>query len=221
MARILTGVILFFITNTFTAFAQNEFMQIDYAEMERFVKDERIEYDLLLTRFEQGDPTLSKEEVAQIYYGFPFTDEYNSFALYMNIDKAYSKNDFATALPLIKEELKKNPLSLSLLIKAMTCSIALKDPDLQSFLENTSLRYQQIIQAILATGNGTSTETAYKVICVSDEYEIIFKPLQAKSIQQQATLENKYDVFNVKLPTGKTKIFFDISISFRHLQQLQ
>ena len=98
MARILTGVILFFITNTFTAFAQNEFMQIDYAEMERFVKDERIEYDLLLTRFEQGDPTLSKEEVAQIYYGFPFTDEYNSFALYMNIDKAYSKNDFATAL---------------------------------------------------------------------------------------------------------------------------
>ena len=79
MARILTGVILFFITNTFTAFAQNEFMQIDYAEMERFVKDERIEYDLLLTRFEQGDPTLSKEEVAQIYYGFPFTDEYNSY----------------------------------------------------------------------------------------------------------------------------------------------
>ncbi|MBC8601150.1 DUF4919 domain-containing protein [Parabacteroides acidifaciens] len=221
MARILMGVILFFITNTFTAFAQNEFMQIDYAEMERFVKDERIEYDLLLTRFEQGDPTLSKEEVAQIYYGFPFTDEYNSFALYMNIDKAYSKNDFATALPLIKQELKRNPLSLSLLIKAMTCSIALKDPDLQSFLENTSLRYQQIIQAILATGNGASTETAYKVICVSDEYEIIFKPLQAKSIQQQATLENKYDVFNVKLPTGKTKIFFDISISFRHLQQLQ
>ena len=96
----------------------------------------------------------------------------------------------------------------------MTCGLALKDPELQSFLDNASLRYQQIIQAILATGNGSSKETAYKVICVSDEYEIIFKPLQVKSIQQQTTLENKYDVFNVKLPGGKAKIFFDISISF-------
>lgn len=210
----LTGVIVFFIINTFAALAQNEFMPIDYEEMKQFVKNERTEYDLLFTRFEQGDPTLSQEEVARIYYGFPFTEKYNSFALYMNIDKAYAKNDFAAALPLIEQELKKNPVSLSLLIKAMTCCLSLKDPDLQSFLDNASLRYQQITQAILATGNGTSKETAYKVICVSDEYEIIFKPLQATSIQQQSTLENKYDVFKVKLPTGKTKIFFDISISF-------
>lgn len=214
MVKILTGTILFYIINTFAAFAQNEFMQVDYAQMEQFVKNERTEYDLLLTRFKQGDPTLSKEEVAQIYYGFPFTEEYNSFPFYTNIDKAYVKNDFVAAFPLIKQELKKNPVSLSLLIKAITCCLALKDPDLQSFLDNASLCYQQIIQTILATGNGNSKETAYKVICVSDEYEIIFKPLRAKSIQQQATLENKYDVFNVKLPRGKTKLFFDISISF-------
>lgn len=214
MVRILMGVILLYIINTFTASAQNESIQVDYGQMEQFVKNERTEYDLLLTRFEQGDPTLSKEEVTQIYYGFPFTEEYNSFAFYTKIDKAYAKNDFAVALPLIKQELKKNPVSLSLLIKAVTCGLALKDPELQSFLDNASLRYQQIIQAILATGNGSSKETAYKVICVSDEYEIIFKPLQVKSIQQQTTLENKYDVFNVKLPGGKAKIFFDISISF-------
>lgn len=214
MKKILTGIVLFYLFNTFAAFSQNEFMQVDYAQMEQFVKNERTEYDLLLTRFEQGDPTLSKEEVAQIYYGFPFTEEYISFPFYTKIDKAYVKNDFVAAFPLIKQELKKNPVSLSLLIKAITCCLALKDPELQSFRDNASLRYQQIIQAILATGNGSSKDTAYKVICVSDEYEIIFKPLQVESIQQQATLENKYDVFKVKLPNGKTKLFFDISISF-------
>lgn len=214
MEKILTGIILFYLFNTFAAFSQNEFMQVDYAQMEQFVKNERTKYDLLLTRFEQGDPTLSKEEVAQIYYGFPFTEEYNSFPFYTKIDKAYVKNDFEAAFPLIKQELKKNPVSLSLLIKAITCCLALKDPELQSFRDNASLRYQQIIQAILATGNGSSKDTAYKVICVSDEYEIIFKPLRVESIQQQATLENKYDVFKVKLPNGNTKLFFDISISF-------
>jgi len=82
-------------------------------------------------------------------------------------------------------------------------------------------RYRAIRKVIEYSGNGLTPETAFKVIYVSDEYDIMYDYFEIPKIQRQ-TLEGSCDKFDVT-PSDYCKVKevnFDISRKLFRQQQL-
>ncbi|MBK6263397.1 DUF4919 domain-containing protein, partial [Marivirga sp. S37H4] len=82
--------------------------------------------------------------------------------------------------------------------------------------ESEWLKYQSRFRAlrklIVYSGNGLSTETAFKVIYVSDEYNILYDYFEISKIHDQ-TLVGFCDKFVVEPSEyyNASEVFFDIS----------
>jgi hypothetical protein len=70
--------------------------------------------------------------------------------------------------------------------------------------------FHGLIQSILETGAGTSKGSAFKVISVSEEYDVL-RVLRAELVNQ--TLDPPYDVMTVKIDSEEMTLYFDVSIS--------
>ena len=80
-------------------------------------------------------------------------------------------------------------------------------------------RYDRVLQAILASGNGMSKKTAFVVNSGSDEKEVL-RYLELEVIGQ--ALEDYYEIFTVAQPNGKgvEKIYFCIKKPMEKLEEL-
>jgi hypothetical protein len=82
-------------------------------------------------------------------------------------------------------------------------------------------RYRAIRKVIVYSGNGLTSETAFKVIYVSDEYDILYDYFEIPKIQRQI-LEGSCDKFDIT-PSDYYKVkvvYFDISRKLIRQQQL-
>lgn len=164
-----------------TCFAQNdEYLVPDYKRIEKAVskKSSDFYYPRLMERYLAGDTTLGIEEKHHLYYGFVFDDRY----------APYASSDHKAAL---NEVLEKDSLDRIdyLRIEELTDSALIENPfDFRSLNyqlyaldklgtdEKFNVRLMQYItisDALMASGDGKSIETAFYVTHVSHEYDLL------------------------------------------------
>lgn len=130
------------------------------------------------------------------------------------------------AISTVKELLKTYPGSISAtgalsdMFKALIAASPPNRPDLTTKLQEIQSKYYKdydgLLQSILASGDGKSPATAYKVISVKEEYATI-SHLGHKKISQRLLNQNNkaYDAIEVKDDSGaELTIYFDVTPLF-------
>jgi hypothetical protein len=172
-ASILFTLIFFSIS---TDLVGQKISNIDFDSIKLQTKDStsRYYYPKLTQRFLELDTTLFLEDLVMIYYGYVFTDEYNPFA---NPDKneakfmaLYEKAKFKKAIPYGQKALFDNPVNLNILIKLSFCYRMLGDKFKTTMYAKL---YFDLLYTISQSGDGKSVETAYVIINIDDEIELI------------------------------------------------
>ncbi|MDR3219848.1 MAG: DUF4919 domain-containing protein [Dysgonamonadaceae bacterium] len=203
---------LFLIFSCQIVFAQDE-LTIDYDAIKLQVENENSNYfyPKLLGRFNSFDETLTLKEYALIYYGFSFQNDYlKQQPNEAIIDTLLKSENYEQLVTECAKILKKNPVSLKANNNMGFALFKLNKPE--SEWEKYQNRYRAIRKVIVLSGNGLSCETAFKVIYVSDEYNMIYSYFDIEKIYEQS-LVNLCDKFEVEKSEyyQANEIFFDIS----------
>jgi len=194
---------------------------IDFDEIKLVIQDSSsiYYYPLLIERFYQSNSYLLENEYKYIYYGSVFSDGYNPYGLSDNNEKKFRElfrqSKFDEAIPYGQEVIRKNPINIQILRLLTTCYHEISD---KSNAEKYVKMLFPLLNVIYGSGDGSSVSTAYVVVMVSDEYEIISS--LGLTIKNRRTLyEQQTDVFKISSigqnpPKGQKKIkklFFNVS----------
>ncbi|MDR0865095.1 MAG: DUF4919 domain-containing protein [Candidatus Symbiothrix sp.] len=187
----------------------------DYDRIKEAIQDSSsiFFYPQLMARFELSDPTLTEEEYKHLYYGYLFQEDYKPFRISpeeKEMEKYYnkvilSKKDYDKIIQLATSALSKYPFDLRQM-NFLAYVYHLKGDE--TLAMQTANKLNAIREVILSSGNGQTCETAYHVISINDEYDILkFFQLEIKSRGAKAGC----DYFSLK---KKSDIYFDISQFF-------
>jgi tetratricopeptide (TPR) repeat protein len=212
-------IILFYITFSYgISFAQQE-LHIRFSEIKSKVEDVNSAsyYPKLLKRFNDFDSNLTVEENALIYYGFSFQEDYLKNKPSEEQLRTFVDNkDYENVIKEAQKILEKNPVSLSANNELAYALFKLGKPEIE--WKKYQKRYRDIRKVISLSGNGSSCENAFKVIYVSDEYNMIYDYFEIPKVSRQG-LSGLCDRFINEVGEfyKATEIYFDASRSLiRH-----
>lgn len=213
-------VTLFFIIIAGSAIAQNNFRPINRDSVKLAVTDTTKEtyYPKLLQRFNQLDTTLTLDDYRLIYYGFVFQDNYK--AMFNDkegeISMLAGRKKYDKALEECNSVLEQMPVGLKPNFYKGLLLYQMAENDSAKRFAN---RYKMLLNAVLSSGDGLTCETGFRAICISDEYNILrnylrkSNPLHITAYPCDKFKISKSDLFNART------IYFDISESFRYLEE--
>jgi len=190
-------------------------LDIDYQAVEDFVKKNPAAYQALMERFLKDPDSLSKEEAANLYYGFAFTKEYDPLRVDFLTEprRLYREGKMQEAYDICKKELQLAPVSLSLLwtISQIAGELGRKEESTKYYSMFMVLYY-----AVTASGNGYSKENAIKVIYISDEYAIFRDMMSLKKVGYEF-VEGGYDHMTLDRGNkGETiTLWFDANLDYK------
>ncbi|MGI4869620.1 MAG: DUF4919 domain-containing protein [Janthinobacterium lividum] len=198
-------------------------IDFDSIKVETTAANSRYYHAALLKRFQEADTTLTRHDFQCLYYGQVFTKQY---ALYGGAGQndfmaLYNREEFAKAIPQGEKLLAAAPLDLKLLFKLLVCYHQLGD---RAHARQYAQRYFPMLRTIMASGDGQSRETAYVVVAVPDEYQVL-RELNLASGKQ--ALVGHTDVLTVTplddngKPTGgkESQLYFDVTQSLAALSR--
>lgn len=215
--------ILAFILSMSILLKAQEGLKIDYSEIKAKVEDKNSStyYPILLQRFNDFDSTLTIDEYALIYYGFSFQDAYlKNQPDERALNKLQKEENYEGLILEAKKILSVNPVSL----KANDCLIyALQETGRpETEWKKYQDRFRAIRRVIASSGNGMSCESAYKVIYVSDEYNMIYTYFDVEKVHSQklSGLCDQFEVDPTEYLPSKV-VFFDISRKLLRQEELR
>lgn len=217
-----TILLLIFITICFQTKAQDELI-INYSEIKEKIENPNSSnyYPNLLKRFNDFDKELKLEEFALIYYGFSFQDDYLKSQLgEMELSKLMENGKYDELISACEKYLTINPVSLK--ANDLMAYSLYKQNRPESEWKKYQDRYRALRKVIVYSGNGLSCETAFKVISVSDEYDILYAYFDIEKIKKQS-LVGLCDKFEIS-PSDYYQsdiIFFDISQKLIQTEKLK
>ena len=176
---------LLFIFISTIIFGQNK-LEINYESIKTTIENSESEYyyPKLLKRFNEFDSKLTNEEYALIYYGFSFQKDYlKNKPDDKNLSKLSKANDYEAIVKECENILKKNPVSLKANNEMGYALYKLGKPEAE--WEKYQNRYRAIRKVIVYSGDGLSEETAFKVIYVEDEYNMLYNYFEISKIYKQ------------------------------------
>lgn len=200
--------------------AQEDFTAPDMAVIEQVTKDASspFYFDRLMEKYLNGDAELSIEESRHLYYGYVFqpgyvptdTSSYNNRLAEVLSRNSFSASDYADIVLYSDELLKEDPFNL----RALNAKMLVYAQQDKSEEYKKVARQRRVVQdAIISTGDGMSENSAYYVIKVAHEYDILpflgfsfasedKKLLKNKTVNSLSLGQNKF---------GIDKIYFNIS----------
>jgi len=200
----------------------------DYKKIESVISDKNSKwfYPKLFDRYDKYDTTLTNEEFVFLYYGFLYQDAFSPYGLSDYSDslrrmlnkETLTSYDYDTIIRYEKLVLKKFPFNLRDL---NILAYAYKQKDEFDSVNFIVYRLDNLINTILSTGNGEKEKTAWHVISISHEYDILNvlgykfdgeQSLTTKGCDYLKVQENKLDIkgfyFDVnKLLQAELKLF--------------
>ena len=177
-------------------------LKISKSEIESTVRNQPQKLKSLTDRFASGDSTLSREEVATVYFGTAMMPGFNPGAKYTDVENAYSASNFEEALRLIDNALASDPPNLALPFKRYGAASGLGKADRAAGFQK---RLLGICEVIFGSGMGVSDASPYIVARPSDRDEFIAKYLQPVKITGSATLGD-IDAVKMKLDGVKDEV---------------
>ncbi|MBK6267456.1 DUF4919 domain-containing protein, partial [Marivirga sp. S37H4] len=159
--------ILFFYGISLLSYGQNE-IEIHFDTIKSKIENKKADtyYPKLIKRFNDFDTTLTLDDYALIYYGFSFQDDYiKNKPDETELKSALESNNYGKVIKGCQKILDKNPVSLFANNNMGFALYKLDRPE-SEWLKYQS-RFRALRKLIVYSGNGLSTETAFKVIYVS------------------------------------------------------
>ena len=195
----------------------------DYKKIGKEIKNKKsvYYYPVLMQRFLEADSSFTLEEKRHLYFGYTFQPGYSPYAIkpYQDSIRAVNQkdtlmeSDYRMLLGFADSLLVDDPFNL----RALNVKLFVYDhgADMHSFFL-TIQRMNAIFDAILSSGDGTSKKTAFYVIAVSHEYDVL--DFIGFDFGGQQSLIEHYDYLTVKENQyGIDGLFFDISPCLKHL----
>lgn len=208
-------------------FAGNgQFEKPDYKKIGEAVKDKQSKfyYPGLFSRYEKADTTLTSEELRYVYYGYFFSKSYSVFgpsdyrdSLAAVIKKdSLGPEDHRKVLQYEKKILASDPFSLrDLNMMAQACILM---ADTLGANQN-AVKIQMVVVAILSSGDGKSEETAWHVVSVGNEYDLL-KYLGFKFGGGQSLTKGGCDYLQVaQNEYGIDGFYFDVNMLLQKEQE--
>jgi hypothetical protein len=195
-----------------------EFLPLNFKKLKKEIKKKKSDfyYPVLYKRYLDLDTTLTVTEFRHLYYGFTFQADYSPYGIPSRQDSLLSylsrddliQAEYAIAGRIGGDLLKEAPFRLrETFITALTNEVA-GNTDLSSRYFNF---YEKQVDAIMSTGDGLSTKTAFVVIYVQDEYEIL-EVLGFEFNGNQHLLQGGYDMLELnENPYGIDALYFDVN----------
>ena len=186
---------------------------MNFSEIKTIVSNQDSDnyYPLLLKRYKNLDPTLTSEQYSFIYYGFSFQKEYLIGKPNETQLKELSKNEkYDEIVTECKRILDINPVSLEANDLMGYALFKLGKPEEEWKIYQN--RYRAIRKVIVYSGDGLTSGSAFKVIYISDEYNILYSYFQITTIYKQSLI-GMCDCFEIE-PSEfyrPNEIYFDIS----------
>lgn len=203
---------------------ENTHRGVNYTEIEENIKiaDSSLYYPNLWSAFLAGDSSMSLQEKRHLYYGFVFQDSYNpySHSIYMDsISQFYGKsnllkNDYKKIILYSDSILSHIPFEIKSLQAKAFAYYSLHEKENELKVQN---QIMMIYDAILSSGDGLAKESAFHILYISHEYDLI-DFLGFKFNGEQSLVEDKYD-YLLLLPNEFQVggLYFDVSASFNYL----
>jgi hypothetical protein len=223
--------ILLFATLIFGAFAMHatdeaeyETYRITWSEISALVENNPDSIKSLIDRAALGDTTLRTKELLVAYMGKSFFGA-SPFSESRDARSALNEEKIDSAMVLIEQAIKRNPLSLSNNYYYVVCALT-QNPQISDYQamqqdENLKLavaRFNLLLEAIYYSGNG-SQEYPYKVTCVDDEYTFMSQGLDLPRPTNQSLTKDGHDMF--KLPAHSSTLYTGQEIHFDATRILQ
>lgn len=186
----------------------------DIAQIEREVNSplSPYYYPLLVKKYNANDTVMTDMEYYYYYLGYTFQEDYNPYRtsefahqidhLYKQ-DKQLSVAEYENLVMFARQTLNDDPFDLR---QINILIYALKGLNKHKEAKVWQYRLDRIIDAILATGDGQSPETAWQVIYPSHEY-IILNCLGLKGIDF-VYVEPCYDYIEIEKNAMKIEGFY-------------
>lgn len=220
---------LFFlvITSLTVCSQEQKFVKPDYKAIKKEVANKKSPYfyETLMTKFNSADTTMTLDEKRHLYYGFTNSDKYSSFYKSEANDSLRSvlnkqnlePEDFKKIIIHGIKVLEENPFDLRTL---NIMSYAYEKQENLTDAKNKAIQISTLIDAIFSTGDGTTKETAFFVINVPHEYDMI-SILGFEYGGRQSLVEGTYDYLTLaENPYGIKGLYFDISASLNRLSDM-
>lgn len=214
MKRVIS--LFLFLLGTAWAAAQQPTIEVNYNRIRNIVEETPEAYARLLERFEANDSLLTVDEYATIYYGHSFTANYRgSMERWDSLKELLKGDDLEAAYAEGLKLRKRNPVSLELLNSMIYLADTLKKEAAENYLD----KYVAIMSVILASGDGKEEQSAFKVICINDEYQLLRNVIRISALKQQSLMGN-CDVMECEDSDGNSRTFyFDISRSLDYIKE--
>lgn len=174
-----SATLFLFISLVLSAFAQ-DFKAVDYKAIEKNIKDPSSPYyyPALMDRYSRGDSTFTIDEVRHLYYGYVFQPSYNpndTLSSNNTLMESLSKTQLSEAdYQQIEKDadvlLAEDPFNIRA-INAKLLVYAQKN-NVDEYKKLVSQR-KAIMDAVLSSGDGITKKTAFHVIKVSHEYDLL------------------------------------------------
>ena len=167
-------------------------------------------YDRLVTRFYDGDTTLTANEINTIYYGSAFYNRLSTAVGAKSLNEMLEKNaPMGDVIAFSMGYLMACPVDLEMLM--YMAAIANMNNDTAGVYKYYWM-VSSLADAILSTGDGKTDSTAFHVVTVADEYTIMRYLLQVQPDMQTLT-SSMCDMFDATTQSGrKIKLYFDVQL---------
>ncbi|MCB9194675.1 MAG: DUF4919 domain-containing protein [Flavobacteriales bacterium] len=210
-------VILFNSLALFLTFSSQRVLSVDLGKINEITSDisSQYYYPSLLIRYQNFDTTLTSKEFHFLYYGQYFQSFYRPSEANTESELMFQfikMRTFETAIDYGLKSFEKHPLDLKTIFGLYICYDRIGNEDEAGKYQ---MLYFGIVAAILETGDGKTPHTAFIVMNISDEYEIISS--LEKEIKKYKLIGLDTELFKLKgtknLVTKKIKkLYFNIHI---------
>lgn len=225
MTRYILSAILIFLSCT-TIAQKASFASPDYKKIGKAISraDSPTFYPKLMERFQVHDTTLSPAEYHLLYYGYSLQPEY----------APYAQQPFADSLMTIIRKDIISPAQYDLVLK-YGYAILEKSPFDMRYLdpmiyvlqmqgnkemaEKLEFKLGRIIETIFTSGDGLTEKTAFHVISVSHEYDLL-RALGFGFGGEQSLTNGQCDFLKVEANEYEiTGMYFNVSVLLKSMKQ--
>jgi len=224
-------ILLFLILLNITGLSAQNKIAPDYNAIKESISNENSPYfysDLLQKYFSENN-TLTLEEKRHLYYGFIFQSWYNPNKTTLEekeirkiVKKRFiTKIEYRDIIQLANIVLKTNPFN-TYALQWKTIALFKLDQSNSVEYDKTTTQYNIIMDAILSSGNGRTKESAYWVIAVQHEYELLSYLDYNPSGQEEMQVGEQYYDYITLAENGDniTGFYFEITPAHRHLKEM-
>lgn len=199
----------------------------DYGEIEKNIRisGSHFYYPTLMQRYLDADATMTLEEMRHLYYGYIYqpdyaptdTSQYNALLAEVLSKQSFTAADYGEIVKYADELLKEDPFNMRALNAKLL--VYAQQNNVEDY-KKAAQRRSVVQKAIASSGDGMGKQTAYYVIKVAHEYDILgFLGFKYGGTEQ---VEKRCDCNSLTLSQnrfGVDKIYFNIKPVLDYIQE--